>query len=128
MKKFAYALAICVSAGSLLASEPNQQIAADPNGQHRQPTIAEQQELIALAAARVAAPKVVRTHANGMMSIAIDETHDHHFIAMINDEGQLMLTCTDDHVAITAMTVSANNKTDSIMRIKPLGKRAAERQ
>jgi hypothetical protein len=63
-----------------------------------------------------------------MMSIAIDETHDHHFIATINEEGQLMLTCTDDHVAITAMTVSANNKTDSIMRIKPLGKRAAERQ
>ena len=128
-RSFAYALGICLCAGSLFAAAPNQQVAVDKNGQLRQPTTEEQQALINLAAARVAAPKVVTTHANGMVSIALDETTDHHFVATLNEDGELVLACTDDHVAATAISVGAMSKsTDSIMRIRPARTRATEKE
>lgn len=123
-----YALAICVCAGSLLAAAPDQQVAVDKNGQLRQPTAAEQRALVALAAARVAAPKVVTTHASGMVSIALDETTDHHFIGTTSEDGAFMFTCTDDHVAVTALSVGAMATYDTIMRIQPARTRATERE
>lgn len=127
-RSLAYALAACVCAGSMLAASPDQQVAVDRDGKLRAPTAAEQQELIALAAARVAAPKVVTTHANGTVSIALDETSDHHFVATTNEDGELVFTCTDDHVAVTALKAGAAKTTESIMRIRPARTQATEKE
>lgn len=127
-RNITYALAVCVCAGSLLAATPDQQVAVDKNGQLRQPTAAEQQALIGLAAARVAAPKVVTTHASGMVSIALDETTDHHFVATPDGDGAFTFTCTDDHVAVTALQVGATKTFDTIMRIRPSRTRATEKE
>lgn len=137
-RTFAYALAIGMTAGTLLAADQppaagnagETVVSVDKDGKMRAPTLEELQQLAALVNEKAAAEKVVTTHSSGAVSIALDETTDHAFIATYNEEGELVLTCTDDHGAVAAMhaAAAASIKHDTIMRIAPREKRGAEKE
>lgn len=134
IRRSAFVLAATlVVSGSLLAAAPAQnsaQVAVDPSGKLRQPTPAEQRALSAQAAA--ARPSLLRlepkVHANGMVSIALDESFDHAYVVRTAEDGSLVFACTthDEAAHFVAQTASA----DTILRIKTAGvaKRVAERE
>jgi len=114
--------ALCLSAGTLMAAD-GQQVAVDEKGQLRQPTVQEQQSLQASPSRK---PLVVKTTANGSISIALDDQFDHMFVAHLNEDGQLVYSCTDDHGAAAALVAQPN----TIMRLRNNtgAKRVAERE
>ena len=119
-------VALCLSATSMIAApqarQDAAQVAVDPNGSLRQPTAAEQQDLAAKAAAARPARSFVRlapkAHANGMVSIALDDSFDHAYVVRTNEDGSLVFACTthDDASHFVAETASI----DTIMRVKPV--------
>jgi hypothetical protein len=76
-------------------------------------------------------PSVVRinTLGNGMGSIALDESYDHHMMVRLNLDGSVSFACNDDHAALIEF-VSHAAPSDTILRIKPVAARAinAERE
>jgi hypothetical protein len=129
---FVLAASLVVS-GSLFAASPAQnaaQVAVDKNGNLRQPTQAEQRVLVERA--QSAAPSVLRlepkVHANGMVSIALDESNDHAYVVRTDANGSLVFACTTHNDARAFVAQSAS--LDTILRVKNAGtvKRAAERE
>jgi hypothetical protein len=122
--------ALCFCAVSLFASAPQQrqdpgtpanaavQAAVDAQGNLRQPTAAEQQALAAAANARPSIMRLPMVHANGMVSIALDESSDHLLVIRTDADGNLSLTCTDDHDEAARFTAAAAS-IDTIVRIQP---------
>jgi hypothetical protein len=127
MKKRSFAvIALCLSVAFGAAAEKpgssadaGQQVAVDENGQLRQPTVAEQQ-LLASTTPRFTKPLVLKTYSNGMMSITLDERYDHTYVGHVNEAGELVFTCTDNHEAVaTLMAQPADRAVDTILRLKP---------
>ena len=128
---FVLAASLVVS-GTLFAAPAQNaaQIAVDKNGNLRQPTQAEQRVLVEQA--QSAKPSILRlepkVHANGMVSIALDESNDHAYVVRTDASGSLVFACTthDDARAFVAQTASL----DTILRVRNAGtvKRAAERE
>lgn len=125
------AAATLVSA-SLFAASPSQnaaQIAVDKNGNLRQPTPSEQRALSAQSNAR---PSLLRlepkTHASGMVSIALDDSFDHAYVVRTEEDGTLTFACSTHDEAQQFVAQSASK--DTILRIKPAPamKRVAERE
>lgn len=127
---FVLAASLVLSGSLFAASQDAAQTAVDKNGNLRQPTKAEQRVLVEQAQA--ARPSILRlepkVHANGMVSIALDESHDHAYVVRTEEDGTLSFACTthDDAREFVAQTASL----DTIMRLKPAvsPKRAAERE
>lgn len=124
---------LCLCAGSIFGNEPQQRqdpgtpassamtAAVDAQGNLRQPTAAEQQALAAMSQARPSIMRLPVAHANGMVSIALDETHDHLLAVRTDEDGSLSLTCTDDHDDAARFT-AASATLDTILRIQPVKK------
>lgn len=114
--------ALCLSAGTLMAAD-GQQVAVDEKGQLRQPTAKEVQSLTAAPARKQLVAKVTAT---GAVSIALDDRFDHMYVAHVNEAGELVFTCTDDHTAATNLVAQPN----TIMRIRNNdgAKRVSERE
>jgi hypothetical protein len=102
--------------------------AVDAKGNLRPLTAAEEK---ALATPQRSFMRITpKVHANGMVSIELDESFDHAFVVRIDEEGNLDYTCTDDKEEAAKFAASAAS-IDSIMRIKPIttrGPRVAERE
>jgi len=124
--------AALIASASLFAASPSQsaaQVAVDKNGKLRQPTPAEQRDPNAQSTA--ARPSLLRlepkAHANGMVSIALDDSFDHAYVVRTAEDGSLVFLCTthDEAQQFVAQSASA----DTILRIQPAPmKRVAERE
>ena len=97
------------------AAPPSMQVAMDEDGQLRMPTAVEMRQLE--LPSRPGRPLTAAFYSNGMMTVTLDESFDHAFVAH-DAEGSLTFTCTDDHAAISALMTSAVPH-DTILRVRP---------
>jgi hypothetical protein len=141
-RSFAYALALSLTAGTVLAAAPERRTigaaeaaaiamraSVDAQGNLRQPTAEEIQKLIAQAEA-AAPPSVMRISATagaGGVGLAVSDAFDHAYLARTAADGNLVFTCTDDHVE-AASFVAQSAQADTILRIRAGVKRAAEKE
>ena len=101
--------------------------AVDANGQLRQPTSIELQQLQSQSKRpSFNKPLVMKTTASGALSITLDERYDLAFVATTDANGHLAFACIDGPDQADAVV---NATADTILRIRPQTARpAAERE
>ena len=101
MKKRAVVVlfAVCFSSAALMADE-------------KKPVVIEEKSIV--VAPGPEAPALLKVMSNGAMSVALDGQLDHRLVAFINENGELELTCTDDHQLAAAL----EQHPESIMRLR----------
>lgn len=105
MRNSAALLAVCLSAGSMLAA---------PAGEPQAGRVVIEQK-----AAATARPSVMRmpvTLAGSTNVAAVDESHDHLFVAQTDANGNIVIVCTDDHEAAAQIS---SDSVDTVLRLKP---------
>ena len=120
-RSVAVLLAVCLSAGSLLAASPE-----DSKQTFRPPTTEELRTVQALAT-QFGFTKALKTvaHANGTVTVGLDARYDHTYIVTTDENGNLLFSCIDDPAVAHAVV----NNVDTIMRLRPETKtRAAEKE
>ncbi|HET7437358.1 MAG TPA: hypothetical protein VFN10_21815 [Thermoanaerobaculia bacterium] len=104
--------------------------AVDANGQLRQPSSRELQQLQSQSKRHAFdKPLVMKTTASGAMSITLDERYDMAFVATTDANGRLVFACIDGPDQADAVVSASTN--DTILRIRPAqtaARPAAERE
>ena len=126
---YAVLLALCLVAGSMFAqSNAGMRAGVDEKGQLRQPTAEELQQLEAFSKQFATHPVTIKVDATGRMSITLDESFDHAYIAMTDETGAIVFSCLDSAPEANAL-VAKSSGADTILRIRPMEKRTkAERE
>jgi hypothetical protein len=117
------AVSILATTTVLAADGSGVKAAVDSKGNLRPLTAAEQKALEP-AQPRSFMKLQPKIHANGMVSIQLDESMDHAFVVRTDEEGTLGFACTDDHSEASAF-VASSASLDTIMRIKPVDGRVS---
>jgi hypothetical protein len=100
----------------------------DEKGRLRQPTAEELQQLEAFSKQFATRPVQVKVDATGRISIALDESFDHAYIAMTGADGKVVFSCIDSLPEANAL-VTRSMGADTILRLQPTEKRTkAERE
>lgn len=127
-RSLAVLLGVCLAAGSMFAQEAGMRAGVDEKGQLRQPTAEELQQLEAFSRQFATHPVTVKVDATGRMSIVLDESFDHAYIALTDTDGRIVFSCLDNAAEANAL-VTKSMGADTILRIHPVEKRTkAERE